>query len=676
MNDVFKQKTPKLYIISQNKDKKAKNFNPILEKIVQDKLKICNTPQMSSIKVIRKNNENLILEKRNSFFNSAKRNNSSFYKKEYTKKEINTFFQNENEYNYHQNNEINNLINVNINYKLKKYPSAKISNTTEIIHKKIRYHDLDAQSRKKSDKFYTPLLSKNNKNIENNNDEKSEDDPYITVYGVLFSKNNNLKYLKKKPNNLIMTNTNFSKSKLWKNKNYKKNIFPLSLPWLIKNKNKSNKNNIFISDKNDLSKSKGKKGDLNDNDLLSNKKDINNNIQEDIHIKNIKYKKMICYDMISIAGSDHGRNKINQDCYFIIPKLDGCEEVKIFGIFDGHGDNGDKISKEIKDYFEEYYNNLFNRNDNEETDKDKYDINKKKLFMNAINNYKNINQLNYNNIKSSKCLGDKIKNEIKNNYNLSKKFKNKNFKFNLLEEKKIITHTKSFIKSKIKYDKIKNIYNKLSTNNYSEIFSSYKKLEQILYSKYSSNNFCHLSGSTSLILFLINSKNCNKIISTNLGDSKIISISMDNKIKELNIIHTPNNPDEKNRIINNGGVINRIDWSNVGPLRIWYKNKRYPGLSITRSFGDFESDDLGVISEPDLKEYDIDEEKIKIIVFGTDGIWKFLTNDKIMDIVLPYYIQNDVNGATKKICETAIKLWKVKNPKGIADATVFVLFFK
>ena len=38
-----------------------------------------------------------------------------------------------------------------------------------------------------------------------------------------------------------------------------------------------------------------------------------------------------------------------------------------------------------------------------------------------------------------------------------------------------------------------------------------------------------------------------------------------------------------------------------------------------------------------------------------------------MDIVLPYYIQNDVNGATKKICETAIKLWQVKNPKGIID---------
>ena len=119
-----------------------------------------------------------------------------------------------------------------------------------------------------------------------------------------------------------------------------------------------------------------------------------------------------------------------------------------------------------------------------------------------------------------------------------------------------------------------------------------------------------------------------------------------------------------------------MDWLNVGPLRVWFKNKKYPGLSITRSFGDFESDELGVISIPDVKEYDIDEEKIKIIVFGTDGVWKFLTNDKIMNIVLPYYAQNDVNGATKKISETAIKLWNIKNPKGIADVTVFVLFFK
>ena len=64
------------------------------------------------------------------------------------------------------------------------------------------------------------------------------------------------------------------------------------------------------------------------------------------------------------------------------------------------------------------------------------------------------------------------------------------------------------------------------------------------------------------------------------------------------------------------------------------------------------------------------------MVFGTDGIFKFLTNDKVMDIAWTYYEQNDVSAAAKKISEAAIKLWNVKNPNGISDVTVFVIFFK
>ena len=64
------------------------------------------------------------------------------------------------------------------------------------------------------------------------------------------------------------------------------------------------------------------------------------------------------------------------------------------------------------------------------------------------------------------------------------------------------------------------------------------------------------------------------------------------------------------------------------------------------------------------------------MVFGTDGVFKFLTNDKVMDIAWTYYEQNDISAAAKKISETAINLWNVKNPKGISDVTVFVIFFK
>ena len=334
------------------------------------------------------------------------------------------------------------------------------------------------------------------------------------------------------------------------------------------------------------------------------------------------YKKLFKINFLSQPGSNNGMTKINQDCYFIIPEINKCQKIKIFGIFDGHGLTGEKISTEIKDYFKNYLINIFNK-------KDFY----KEYF--------------------------------------TSKFKTRKIKFNINSEDNNL-HMNS-INKKEAPDKIIQIYNKLSSNNYSSIYSSFKKLDENLHNKYSSSNFCHLSGSTALIFFLFNSQNCNKIISSNLGDSKIILISKQNKIKELNDIHTLYNLEEKNRIIQYGAEINSL---NVGPLRLWFKNKKYPGLSITRSFGDFESDSLGVISIPDIKEYDLDKENIKILIFGTDGVWKFLSNEKIKDIILPYYEQNDIEGGTQKIKEIAYNLWYMKNPKGIADITVFVLFFK
>ena len=61
---------------------------------------------------------------------------------------------------------------------------------------------------------------------------------------------------------------------------------------------------------------------------------------------------------------------------------------------------------------------------------------------------------------------------------------------------------------------------------------------------------------------------------------------------------------------------------------------------------------------------------------GTNGIWEFLTNEKIMDIIWNYYEWDDVDGAAQKIIEIAGKLWKIKNPKNISDLTVIILFFK
>ena len=530
------------------------------------------------------------------------------------------------------------------NEKYSDFKKQNNSQKTQIIMKKVRFHDF---INRKIELNKTKIVEKLKKSKKENKKENNKLNYYLPVQGIFYEKNNNnnnsnnlnIKY--KKSNMFIVDPPNINENKTKKMDNQsviKRNEINSSLP-LISSNDLKNKTQRMLFNKNSL----------NIKNFFSNDEiNIKINSKKIRNLCNIHgYKKLINYNVISTPGSDYGKSKKNQDSYFIIPQLDNCENVKVFGIFDGHGEVGDILSTEIKEYFKNFFVNLLSYNNELDVDEGEENLHNN-FIIKSINNRK-IDHFNHY---------------------YSTKFQKRKINYKIPEEKKL--EDLSFLLME-KSGKINKIYNKLKSNNYSEIYSSYKKLDDELHTKYSNSNFCHLSGSTSLIVFLFNSKNCNKIITSNLGDSKIILISQTNTIKELNTLHTLNNTEEKNRILEHGGVISRLT---VGPLRIWYKNKKYPGLSITRSLGDFESDSLGVISIPEVKEYDLDEEQIKILVFGTDGVWKFLTNDKIMDIVLPYYLQNDAEGATQKIKETANNLWNIKNPKGIADITVFVLFFK
>ena len=228
-------------------------------------------------------------------------------------------------------------------------------------------------------------------------------------------------------------------------------------------------------------------------------------------------------------------------------------------------------------------------------------------------------------------------------------------------------------------EKLDNIYNLFSKNNYTELNKLFENINNKLHDKYKENNFCLKTGSTSNLLIIMNDKkmNClNKIISINLGDSKSLLITEDNKAFELNIIHNPDNPEEKERIEKNGGEISRVDWADFGPLRVYFKGKHYPGLAMTRVFGDFNAESLGINSIPDIREYDIYDKKPKIIVLATDGVWQFLSNEKVKNILLPYYEENNIRGAAQKLVRAALTMWEMKNPNFVDDITVIILFFR
>jgi serine/threonine protein phosphatase PrpC len=322
-----------------------------------------------------------------------------------------------------------------------------------------------------------------------------------------------------------------------------------------------------------------------------------------------KQKNLFYFEVYSVPGTEKEKLKINQDTYLMIPNVNNTHNAKIFGVFDGHGVNSDKLSQEIRDYFIEYFsdNNIYNQ--------------KNILFNN------NLDSMN------------KISND----------------------------------------NKLQKIYNLLTKNNYSELNKIFEKINNKLHDRYKENDFCLKSGSTSNIVIVMNDKkkDClNKIISINLGDSKSLLINEDDQAIDLNIVHNPEEANERERIEKNGGEISRVDWADYGPLRVYYKEKHYPGLAMTRTFGDFNAESLGINTIPDIREYDFADKKPKIIIIATDGIWQFLSNEKVKDIVLPYYEEDNISGASQKLVSSALRMWETKNPEFIDDITVIILFFK
>ena len=225
--------------------------------------------------------------------------------------------------------------------------------------------------------------------------------------------------------------------------------------------------------------------------------------------------------------------------------------------------------------------------------------------------------------------------------------------------------------NKLNYSSSEN-YEKLCKNNYKELYSIFNQIDKKLHMKYKSKNICYNSGTTCHLLLIFK----NKIITINIGDSKSILIYGDNNdIIQLNTCHNPEKEEEKKRIEKHGGEVGRVNWADYGPQRVWYKGRIYPGLSISRSFGDFICEPLGVISIPEIKEFDIDYMKSKMIVIATDGIWEFLSNEKVRDLIIPYYRENNIQGCINKLIDFASKFWEIKNPKYIDDLSVILLFF-
>ncbi|CAD8086954.1 unnamed protein product [Paramecium primaurelia] len=185
----------------------------------------------------------------------------------------------------------------------------------------------------------------------------------------------------------------------------------------------------------------------------------------------------------------------------------------------------------------------------------------------------------------------------------------------------------------------------------------------------------NLSGSTTVSLLITK----DLIYSANVGDSRAIMCRFDDgwKVVPLSRDHKPDDPEEKKKIQEAGGRVEQqkdLHGNPIGPFRVWLSYIQAPGLAMSRSLGDKVGAQAGVTAEPEIKQYAITGQD-HFIVVASDGVWEYLSNEEVMDMVIPYLEKDNPDQAAERIIVEATQAWR-RNSLARDDITCIVIFLQ
>ena len=155
-----------------------------------------------------------------------------------------------------------------------------------------------------------------------------------------------------------------------------------------------------------------------------------------------------------------------------------------------------------------------------------------------------------------------------------------------------------------------------------------------------------------------------------VGDSTSLLISQeegDDKptIQTLAGDHRLTNEAEKQRVINSGARVSRRKGQTKGHLRIWLPELDTPGLMVTRSLGDAIGKTIGVTSEPEVHNIEL-QDIDRYIIMASDGVWDVMSHDRVAEVVMS--AEGSLEQALEKILAESLAGWHQKKAETEARA--------
>ena len=486
-------------------------------------------------------------------------------------------------------------------------------------------------------------------NINSNNSKKN-----TVISGDMFQGNiNNIKPIQNRINNNVNLNNN----------NHNENININNI--LLKNRNEINQNQIQRPiNKNNP---QNKEDNINNNkikDIKNIKVDLNNNISDNPEIKPLKEKEI--KDDTNINSNQNinkDQIKINSSPNLNIPSQETKDE---------------KPKKNTRSQSQGPIDPL-KRNEDKEIRPQKIQEKKEKEITpkKVIKKIKDL--LPYTHVGFD---GEEPKENNQDNYFIFKNFADQKdyIYLSVCDGHGVEGHFVSeFIKEVLPYYMSENLKGKnilTDTKNVHQIISDiFVMVNNLLVDNESINSL--FSGSTCVSVIYTPER----LIVPNIGDSRAVLGRYDFNTKTYKAIdlsrdHKPTEKDEAKRIIDNDGRIQPFteEGEFVGPQRVWIKDEEVPGLAMTRSFGDRVAATVGVMSEPEIKEFNF-EEGDKFMIIASDGIWEFISSQECVEIVSKYYEKGDLKGCCEYLYEESSKRW-LKEEEVIDDTTLILVYFE
>ena len=193
------------------------------------------------------------------------------------------------------------------------------------------------------------------------------------------------------------------------------------------------------------------------------------------------------------------------------------------------------------------------------------------------------------------------------------------------------------------------------------------------------SNFDYYSSGTTCNLVIQLNKN---LICANVGNSRGIIIYDTNGnnnrgIHQISTDHIPELPQEYQRIIYKGGMVDRFtdkSGRKYGHYRIYKQGQGTPGIHISRALGDFDAKGCGVISVPDITEYHLNQNS-KYMVICSDGIWEVLNNEYVRNLGNRYYKKGEIGPFCYNLVQVAMNNWISQYPNYRDDISVVCVYF-